>query len=109
MLTVSHGLRRGIGGPRRSDASWSVEAVCEEPRHVGELAAGQPVSRPAVSQHLKVLEDAGLVRGEARGNRRLYTARREGIDELRRYLTRFWSDALDAYGAEVSRRLADSS
>ena len=97
LVALADPTRRGV-----------FEAVCEEPRHVGELAASQPVSRPAVSQHLKVLEDAGLVRAEARGNRRLYSARREGLEELRRYLMRFWSDALDAYGAEV-KRLVDSS
>lgn len=81
------------------------EALREQPRTVGELAAGQPVSRPAVSQHLKVLESASLVSVEPRGNRRLYAIRREGLEDLRRYLDRFWSDALSAYGAEITRRM----
>ncbi len=72
---------------------------------VGELAKGQPVSRPAVSQHLKVLESAKLVTAEPRGNRRMYRIRREGLDELRRYLDGFWSDVLSAYSAEIARRV----
>ena len=81
------------------------EALREQPKTVGELAAGQPVSRPAVSQHLKVLESARLVRVEPRGNRRLYLIKRDGLEDLRRYLESFWSDALSAYGAEITRRL----
>lgn len=81
------------------------EALRAAPRSVGELAAEQPVSRPAVSQHLKVLEEAKLVRADPRGTRRVYSVRREGLDELRRYLDDFWSDVLTGYGAEVARRL----
>ena len=84
-----------------------LEALRKQPRTVTELAAGQPVSRPAVSQHLKVLEEASLVRVEPRGNRRLYSVRRDGLDELRRYLDRFWSDVLNAYSAEIARRMKD--
>lgn len=71
------------------------------------MAAKQPVSRPAVSQHLKVLEEARLVRAEAQGNRRMYSVRREGMEELRRYLESFWSDILDAYSAEIARRMTE--
>jgi len=63
------------------------------------------VSRPAVSQHLKVLESAGLVSVEPQGNRRLYLIKRDGLDDLQRYLESFWSDALSAYGAEIARRV----
>ncbi|MEM7049399.1 MAG: metalloregulator ArsR/SmtB family transcription factor [Acidobacteriota bacterium] len=80
------------------------EALRERPRSVGELARDQPVSRPAVSQHLKVLEAARLVEVEPRGNRRLYSLRRRGLEELRDYLDGFWSDVLSAYGSEVARR-----
>ncbi len=80
------------------------EALLQQPKTVGELAAGQPVSRPAVSQQLRVLESAHLVSVEPQGNRRLYLVRRDGLDELRRYLESFWSDVLSAYGAEISRR-----
>jgi len=58
-----------------------------------------------VSQHLKVLQAAGLVSVEAQGNRRLYLVKREGLEALRQYLDRFWSDALSAYGKEVARRI----
>ena len=81
------------------------EALRARPRTVGELAKGQPVSRPAVSQHLKVLQSARLVSVRPRGNRRLYSIKREGLDELRQYLESFWSDALTAYGAEIARRI----
>jgi len=81
------------------------EALREQPRTVGELAEGQPVSRPAVSQHLKVLESARLVSVEPRGNRRLYSIKRDGLDDLRRYLESFWSDVLSAYGAEIARHM----
>jgi len=82
-----------------------LESLRAAPRTVGELADRQPVSRPAVSQHLKVLEEARLVRVEPRGNRRLYSVRRDGLDELRRYLETFWSDVLNAYSAEIARRM----
>ncbi len=83
------------------------EALRGAPRSVAELAAEQPVSRPAVSQHLKVLEGARLVRAEPRGNRRLYSVRRDGLEELRQYLESFWSDVLDAYSAEIARPMND--
>ncbi len=85
------------------------EALRERPKTVGELAEGQPVSRPAVSQHLKVLESARLVSVEPQGNSRLYSIKRDGLDDLRRYLESFWSDALSAYGAEIARRMKKKS
>ena len=81
------------------------EALREHPKTVGELAAGQPVSRPAVSQHLKVLMSARLVSVEPQGNRRMYLMQRDGLDDLRRYLEGFWSDAMSAYAAEITRRM----
>ncbi len=83
------------------------EALRARPKSVGELAAGQPVSRPAVSQHLRVLESANLVSVEPRGTRRLYAIRREGLEDLRTYLESFWSDVLSAYGSEIARRQND--
>ena len=74
---------------------------------VGELAEGLPVSRPAVSQHLRVLEDAGLVVARKYGTRRLYRLDPDGLDELRAALDSFWSDALAAFAAaaqEEARR-----
>ena len=83
------------------------EALRDAPQTVGQLAMGQPVSRPAVSQHLKVLESAKLVSVEPIGNRRLYSIKRDGLDDLRGYLESFWSDALSAYSAEIERRLKE--
>jgi DNA-binding transcriptional ArsR family regulator len=74
------------------------------PLAVGEIADGLPVSRPAVSQHLKVLKDAGLVRDEAAGTRRLYEVDPAGLGELRSWLDRFWDDSLAAFKAEVERQ-----
>ena len=73
------------------------------PQPVNALAAGLPVSRPAVSQHLKVLKDAGLVEERSEGVRRIYSVRREGLFELRDWLDSFWGDALDAFKVEAER------
>lgn len=81
-----------------------LEALRNHPMTVGELAEGQPVSRPAVSQHLKVLAAANLVKVEPQGNTRVYLLERSGLDELRNYLDGFWSDVLSAYGEEIVRR-----
>jgi DNA-binding transcriptional ArsR family regulator len=72
-------------------------------RPVNKLAQGLPVSRPAVSQHLKVLKDAGLVEERSEGVRRIYSLRREGLLELREWLDSFWGDALDAFKLEAER------
>jgi DNA-binding transcriptional ArsR family regulator len=69
------------------------------PLPVGRLAEGLPVTRPAVSQHLKVLERAGLVRAQAEGTRRIYAVDVRGLEELRRYLDSFWDDVLRAFAA----------
>jgi DNA-binding transcriptional ArsR family regulator len=73
------------------------------PRPVGVLAAGLSVSRPAVSQHLKVLKDAGLVEERSEGARRIYSLRREGLMELRDWLDSFWGDALEAFKNEAEK------
>jgi DNA-binding transcriptional ArsR family regulator len=67
------------------------------PRAVGEIARSLPVSRPAVSQHLRVLREAGLVSERRDGTRRLYSVNGDGLVELREYLEGFWQDALDAF------------
>ena len=77
------------------------------PRAVNALAAGLPVSRPAVSQHLKVLKEAGLVEERSEGVRRIYSVRREALQELRDWLDSFWSDALDAFKVEAERSHRD--
>jgi len=73
------------------------------PRPVNLLAAGLPVSRPAVSQHLKALKNAGLVEERSEGVRRIYSLRREGLMELREWLDSFWGDALEAFRLEAER------
>lgn len=77
------------------------EAVAHAPRSVAELATQLPVSRPAVSQHLKVLTDAGLVQARSEGTRRIYAMRKDGLAELRAYLDQFWDSALAGFAAEV--------
>jgi DNA-binding transcriptional ArsR family regulator len=74
-----------------------LERLADRPRAVGDLAADLPVSRPAVSQHLKVLKEAGLVTDQQVGSRRLYRLEAAGIDALRAQLDRFWNSALAAY------------
>ena len=71
---------------------------------VSEIAAHKPVSRPAVSQHLKTLERAGLVEATPKGSHRYYAATRSGLDELRRYLDTAWDESLAAYAAEITKR-----
>ncbi|MGO1081175.1 ArsR/SmtB family transcription factor [Inquilinus sp. CA228] len=71
------------------------------PKPVGRIAEGLPVSRPAVSQHLKVLRDAGLVADRADGTRRVYHIDPRGLGALRAWLDQFWDQALAAFAAEV--------
>ena len=73
------------------------ERLAERPSAVGELATELPVSRPAVSQHLKVLKDARLVIDQPDGTRRIYSVDPEGVDALRGYLDQFWSQALSNF------------
>jgi DNA-binding transcriptional ArsR family regulator len=80
-----------------------MERLADRPRAVGELAKELPVSRPAVSQHLRVLKDAGLVIDVPVGNRRIYRVEPEGLAALRADLDRFWEKALVAYKATVEQ------
>ena len=80
------------------------ERLAQGPRAVGELADGLPVSRPAVSQHLKVLKEAGLVTDRAEGTRRVYQIDPDGLGQMRAWLDRFWTVALDAFAAEAERQ-----
>ncbi|SLN19672.1 ArsR/SmtB family transcription factor [Roseisalinus antarcticus] len=82
-----------------------VEALRAGPKPVGVIAGGLPVSRPAVSQHLRVLTDAGLARVTPKGNRRYYELAPEGVESLRRYLDTLWDDALAAF-ADAARKSA---
>ena len=73
------------------------EHIAERPRSVGSLAAELPVSRPAVSQHLKVLKDAGLVADEARGTSRIYRIDPQGLGPVRRWLDEQWERSLENF------------
>ena len=83
-----------LGDPTRRDI---FARIAERPRAVGELASELPVSRPAVSQHLKVLKDAGLVVDHSEGNRRIYHAEPTGLAALRAQLDTYWRQALATY------------
>lgn len=78
------------------------EALRSGPKAVGAIAQGLPVSRPAVSQHLKILKDAGLVQEEAKGTRHIYSIDPAGLGSIRRWLDQFWDDALSAFAAELA-------
>ena len=106
-------VRRSVSGSLRfvstnaSNDEWSilgdrtrraiVECLAARPRAVGELAEELPVTRPAVSQHLKVLKDAGLVTEQAAGTRRIYRLNPVGVAALRDQLDTFWNRALSGY------------
>lgn len=81
-----------------------LESLRVAPQSVADLAASQPVSRPAVSQHLKVLLDADLVCASSAGTRRIYSVERKGLVELRSYIDSYWSDVLSAFSAEVDKQ-----
>ena len=83
-----------LGDPTRRAI---FERLRSGPLPVVELARGLPVSRPAVSQHLRVLKEAGLVRGQAVGTRRIYEVDPEGFGRVRTWFEDFWTDALDAF------------
>ena len=79
------------------------ERLVRESLSVGELAAGLPVSRPAVSQHLRVLKNAGLVRHDPYGTRRVYRVDPRGIEAMKSYLDRLWDRALAAFKAAAEK------
>jgi DNA-binding transcriptional ArsR family regulator len=91
---------RAIAEPHRRQI---LELVREDERSVGDIAAHFEVSRPAISQHLAVLEGAGLVTVTASGTRRLYRARPEGMAELRDYVEGFWTERLATLKGEAER------
>jgi DNA-binding transcriptional ArsR family regulator len=95
-----------LGDPTRRAI---FEQLVERPRAVGELAAAFPVSRPAVSQHLRVLKDARLVVDRPAGNRRIYEVDPTGLGALRADLERFWGQALANYKAVVEQRAEEQS
>jgi DNA-binding transcriptional ArsR family regulator len=97
-LALADGTRRSI-----------VERLAHGPLAVGELARDVPVSRPAVSQHLKVLKSAGLVRDRAAGTRRIYQLDPTGLEALRADLDRFWTQALATYAQSLDETGGDAS
>ena len=80
------------------------ERLRRGPLPVGEIAEGLPVSRPAVSQHLKVLKEAGLVTESQNGTRRIYRIDPEGLGQLRAWLDQFWDGALEDFKAEAEKK-----
>ena len=100
MLTYERDGLAALADPTRRRI---FERVVERPRAVCELAEGLPVSRPAVSQHLRVLKDARLVVDHPAGNRRIYAVDPAGLDELRVYFEQFWRRALVSFKTVVER------
>jgi DNA-binding transcriptional ArsR family regulator len=94
-----------LGDPTRRAI---FELLAQHPRSVGELARQLPVTRPAVSQHLRVLKDGGLVLSRPAGTRRVYQLDPEGVRALRTYLDRVWGDALRAFQQAVEAAEDDS-
>jgi DNA-binding transcriptional ArsR family regulator len=82
------------------------ERLGSGPKPVSEIARGLSVSRPAVSQHLKVLKDAGLVSDRSEGTRRIYTIDPKGIGALRAWLDQFWDQALENFRVEAEAKTA---
>jgi DNA-binding transcriptional ArsR family regulator len=80
------------------------ERLRRGPRPVVEIARGLPVSRPAVSQHLRVLKEAGLVQERREGTRRFYSVNGDGLADLREYFEEFWQEALDAFKAAADNK-----
>lgn len=94
MDTYENGGLGLLGDPTRRAI---FELLARRPSSVGELARQLPVSRPAVSQHLRVLKDGGLVVSRAEGTRRVYQLNPDGVSALRAYLDRVWDEALTAF------------
>ena len=95
-----------LGDPTRRAVLEILEGGAKA---VGEIADRLPVSRPAVSQHLRVLKEAGLVRDRKDGTRRLYSVDTDGLRALREYLERYWDVALEAFGDHVEEEGKDGS
>jgi DNA-binding transcriptional ArsR family regulator len=91
-----------LGDPTRR---LVFERLARRPMSVGRLARGLAVTRPAVSQHLKVLRDAGLVTDRAEGTRHIYRVDPRGVEVMRRYLDRFWDHALAAFKAAAEQEI----
>ena len=85
-----------------------LDLVRRKPSSVQEIADQLPISRPAVSQHLKILKDAGVVTSHPVGTRRVYTVTADGFEVLRQWLDVMWRDALSSFASFVEREVADN-
>jgi DNA-binding transcriptional ArsR family regulator len=94
-----------LGDPTRRAI---LERLLQGPQPVGELARGFPVSRPAISQHLRILKRAHLVVDRPHGNRRLYQLNPAGVEALRAYFDRFWDHALATYKRAAEARTVEN-
>jgi DNA-binding transcriptional ArsR family regulator len=99
-MTYAHAALAALGDPTRREI---FERLANGPRSVGDLARDLPVSRPAVSQHLRQLKEAGLVTDRAAGTRRVYQIDPQGLGALRQWLDRFWDNALTAFKDEADK------
>ena len=100
MKTYGSAAIAALGDPTRRAI---FESLARRPKAVGELAVELPVSRPAVSQHLRVLKEAGLVTGRAEGTKRIYQVRQQGVQAIHGYLDQMWGQAMAAFQAEGER------
>jgi DNA-binding transcriptional ArsR family regulator len=98
---MTYQVAAALADPMRQEI---LEKLRAGPRPVGEIAAGMTISRPAVSQHLKVLKDSGLVAETRQGTRHYFAIAPEGIGELRAYLDSLWSDALAAFARHAESK-----
>jgi DNA-binding transcriptional ArsR family regulator len=94
-----------LGDPTRRAI---FECLARGPKAVGQLAGELPVSRPAVSQHLRVLKQAGLVTDRADGTRRIYQIRQQGVQAIHAYLDQMWAQALASFQAAAVRAAAEA-
>jgi len=99
-MTNAHSTFAALSDPTRREVFQRLQGGG---RSVGEIARDLPVSRPAVSQHLKVLKEAGLVTDRAEGTRRVYHIDPKGLGAMRAWLDQFWDVALESFAAEVAR------
>jgi DNA-binding transcriptional ArsR family regulator len=99
-MTYLSSTLAALGDPTRREI---LDKLRGGPRSVGEIAAGMAISRPAVSQHLKMLKESGLVAERRQGTRHYFSIAPEGIGALRSYLDELWSDALGAFARHVEK------
>src|SRR5438270_1691551 len=105
-MTYANRMVSALAGPARLSV---LEKLRDGPRSVGEIAKDMPVSRPAVSQHLKVLKDVGLVGDRSVGTRRIYYIDPKGLGAMRAWLDQFWEAALEGFKAAAEAEAAKST